>query len=137
MQKTKPKSKAQKKTGFLTGFGTSKLLVIILVVISLCCAVLLQLSLFRDYPVQGEKQKLSINTGETYSHFIDQLALENKAKFPAILKIYRKFFIKDTLKAGVYEVKAGMSVRQVLDMISNAENAQMNRILVIEGTTAK
>ena len=29
----------------------------------------------------------------------------------------------------------GMSVRQmVLDMLSNAENAQMNRILVIEGT---
>lgn len=30
-----------------------------------------------------------------------------------------------------------MSVRQVLELISNAENAQMNRILVIEGTTFK
>ena len=45
--------------------------------------------------------------------------------------------IHDTMKAGVYEVTQGMSVRQVLEMLSNAENAQMNRILVIEGTTFK
>jgi UPF0755 protein len=30
-----------------------------------------------------------------------------------------------------------MSIRQVLDMISNVDNAEMNRILVIEGTTFK
>ena len=30
-----------------------------------------------------------------------------------------------------------MSVRQVMEISSNAENAQMNRILVIEGTTFK
>ncbi len=37
----------------------------------------------------------------------------------------------------MYEVRQGMSVRQVMEMIANAENAQMNRILVIEGTTFK
>ena len=37
----------------------------------------------------------------------------------------------------MYEITIGMSVRQVLDMLSDAENAQMNRILVIEGTTFK
>lgn len=41
--------------------------------------------------------------------------------------------IHGTLKAGVYEVRQGMSVREVMQMISNADNAQMNRILVIEG----
>lgn len=41
------------------------------------------------------------------------------------------------MKAGVYEVTQGMSIRQVLSMFSDAENAQMNRILVIEGTTFK
>lgn len=30
-----------------------------------------------------------------------------------------------------------MSIRQVMEMLSNSENAQMNRILVIEGTTFK
>jgi UPF0755 protein len=45
--------------------------------------------------------------------------------------------IQDSLKAGVYEVTENMSVRNVLDMIADAKNAQMNRILVIEGTTFK
>ena len=94
-------------------------------------------SLWKQYPVQGDKQFVSINTGETYTHFIDNLAKEKKVKFPILLKIYQKFMIHDTLKAGVYEIKRGMSVHQVLDMMSNAENAQMNRILVIEGTTFK
>ncbi|EPF77336.1 endolytic transglycosylase MltG [Acinetobacter rudis] len=137
MPKTKSKSQTQKKNGFFAQNRVVKLFVIFLVIVSLCLTFVLQQSLFKDYPVQGKKQKLSINTGETYSRFIDQLAADHKVKFPTVLKIYRKFFIQDTLKAGIYEVKAGMSVRQVLDMIANAENAQMNRILVIEGTTAK
>jgi UPF0755 protein len=40
------------------------------------------------------------------------------------------------MKAGVYEVTKGMNMRQVLEMVSNIENAQMSRLLVIEGTTA-
>ncbi|WP_186365251.1 endolytic transglycosylase MltG, partial [Siminovitchia fortis] len=73
----------------------------------------------------------------TYSGFIDRLAEDDKISFPIILKLYQKLVIHDTLKAGVYEIQKGMSVRQVLELISNAENAQMNRILVIEGTTFK
>ncbi len=45
--------------------------------------------------------------------------------------------IHDSMKAGVYEIEQGMSVRQVLEMLSDADNAQMNRVLVIEGTTFK
>ncbi len=137
MPKTKSKSKTQKKNGFFSENPIVKLFFVLFVAASLCLAFVLQQSLFSDYPVQGKKQKLSINSGETYSRFIDQLAAEHKVKFPLVLKVYRKFFIQDSLKAGIYEVKAGMSVRQVLEMIANAENAQMNRILVIEGTTIK
>ncbi|WP_416202425.1 endolytic transglycosylase MltG [Acinetobacter sp. ANC 3832] len=100
-------------------------------------AIVLKLNLFKDYPVEGKKQKLSITNGETYTGFIDQLAEDKKVSFPIILKLYRKVFIHDTMKAGVYEVTQGMSVREVLDMVSNADNAQMSRLLVIEGTTAK
>src|SRR5690606_14824698 len=78
-----------------------------------------------------------IGNGETYSGFIDRLAKENHVSFPIILKLYQRIMIHDTMKAGVYEIPQGMSIRAVLDMISNAENAQMNRILVIEGTTFK
>ncbi len=129
----KPKKKAPKPAsnkmykGILIGF------------MALCVvvAIVLKSSLFKDYPVEGKKQKLSITNGETYTGFIDQLAEDKKVSFPIILKLYRKVFIHDTMKAGVYEVTQGMSVREVLDMVSNADNAQMSRLLVIEGTTAK
>lgn len=129
----KPKKKAPKPAsnkmykGILIGF------------MALCVvvAIVLKSSLFKDYPIEGKKQKLSITNGETYTGFIDQLAEDKKVSFPIILKLYRKVFIHDTMKAGVYEVTQGMSVREVLDMVSNADNAQMSRLLVIEGTTAK
>ncbi len=128
-QKTKLKS-SPKKSKF-------KIFLLLCLALLIACAVVLKLSLFQSYPVQGNKQKLLINNGETYTGFIDQLAKDNKVQFPIVLKVYRKFFIHDTMKAGVYEVRQGMNIRQVLDMVSNAENAQMNRILVIEGTTSK
>ena len=102
----------------------------------LLCTVLWS-SLFKPYPLEGKKQMLAIGAGDTYSGFIDRLAKEDKVSFPVILKLYQKLMIHDTLKAGVYEVRQGMSVREVMQMISNADNAQMNRILVIEGTTFK
>ncbi len=130
--KTKKKPKAQPKSKF-----SIKALLIVIVVFLLLVFGVLWASLFKNYPVEGKKQVLVISSGDTYSKFIDHLAKENKVNFPIILKIYQKFMIHDSLKAGVYEVNKGMSVRQVLDMLSDAENAQMNRILVIEGTTFK
>ncbi len=130
--KTKKKPKAQPKSKF-----SIKALLIVIVVFLLLVLGVLWVSLFKNYPVEGKKQVLVISSGDTYSKFIDHLAKENKVNFPIILKIYQKFMIHDSLKAGVYEINKGMSVRQVLDMLSDAENAQMNRILVIEGTTFK
>lgn len=94
-------------------------------------------SLFKNYPVDESRQRLVISSGDTYSGFIDNLAKEGKVNFPIVLKIYQKLMIHDTLKAGVYEVTEGMSVREVLEMLANIDNAHMNRIQVIEGTTFK
>jgi len=131
--KSKPKKKVQNKPPN----KIYKYIVIVFMVSLILFTFILKMSIFKAYPVEGQKQKLSINNGETYTGFIDQLAKENKVSFPIILKIYRKFFIHDTMKAGIYEVTNGMTVRQVLEMVSNIENAQMSRLLVIEGTTAK
>lgn len=125
----KPKKKTAKVK--LKGFVVFSVGLIVLALI------ILWSSLFKPYPVEGKKQMLAIGTGDTYSGFIDRLAKQDKINFPIILKVYQKIIIHDTLKAGVYEVHHGMSVRQVMDMLSNSENAQMNRILVIEGTTFK
>lgn len=133
MSKPKSKSKTKKKNQSSTFKGSLILLFgVILIVI-----IVLWSSLFKPYPIAGNTQMIAISNGDTYSGFIDQLDEDGKVSFPIILKIYQKLMIHDTMKAGVYEVKKGMSVRQVLDLFSNVDNAQMNRILVIEGTTFK
>lgn len=137
MSKTKPKPKSKKKAQAQVSNNIYKGIAIVLVVFLIITATILKMSIFKAYPVTGLKQKLSISNGETYTGFIDQLAKDDKVSFPIILKLYRKIFIHDTMKAGVYEVTKGMNVRQVLEMVSNIENAQMSRLLVIEGTTTK
>ena len=137
MATTKPKSTANKKTPQKSHNKILKFIAITIIAVVVISALILKMSIFKDYPVEGKKQKLSISNGETYSGFIDQLAKDDKVNFPIFLKLYRKFFIHDTMKAGVYEVNQGMNMRQVLQMVSDSNNAQMNRILVIEGTTAK
>ena len=134
---SKTQAKPKNKTQPVACKKSYKAVAIILIAILLLIVVVLKMSIFKTYPVNGHKQKLSITNGETYTGFIDQLAQDKKVSFPLVLKLYRKVFIHDTMKAGVYEVTQGMSVRQVLGMISNADNAQMSRLLVIEGTTAK
>lgn len=118
-------------------FKTKKIIVACVLAVFAMLLLIFSSSLWRNYPIQGEKQFISINTGDNYSRLIDRLAKQHKVHFPWVLKIYQKLMIHDTLKAGVYEVKRGMSVRQVLSMMSNSDNAQMSRILVIEGTTFK
>lgn len=132
LNKTKQQATAKPKFKFLIRIVLFAIIMVIVAVV-----VVIWSSLFKNYPVDGKKQLLIISSGDTYSRFIDRLAKENKANFPIILKLYQRFMIHDSMKAGVYEVTKGMSIREVLDMLSNAENAQMNRILVIEGTTFK
>ena len=131
-RKSKSKTKAKPKARF-----PIKKILIALMILVLGIFAVLSLSLFKNYPVENKKQVLVISAGDTYSRFIDQLAQKNQVHFPIVLKLYQKFMIHDSLKAGVYEISQGMSIRQVLALLSNAENAQMNRILVIEGTTFK
>lgn len=127
-------SKKKKPSMLVSKF---KALVIIAIGLLMIVFFVLWLSLFKNYPVKGQKQMLAISQGDTYSGFIDRLSKEKQVSFPIILKLYQRLMIHDTMKAGVYEVSKGMSVRQVLDMLSDADNAQMNRILVIEGTNFK
>ncbi len=128
--KSKKKPKAKPKSTF-------KAFWIAIFLLGLVIFGILWANLFKNYPVDGKKQLLVISSGDTYSRFIDRLTKEGKVSLPIVLKLYQKFLIHDTMKAGVYEVTQGMSIRQVLSMLSDAENAQMNRILVIEGTTFK
>ncbi|AUX86783.1 endolytic transglycosylase MltG [Acinetobacter sp. ACNIH2] len=134
--KPKPKKKPAKKGKPTATFSAKKWGIFIGLFLVIVIGILWS-SLFKTYPVEGKKQLLAIGQGDSYSGLIDRLSKENKIHFPLILKLYQKIMIHESLKAGVYEIDQGISVRQVLEFISNAENAQMNRVLVIEGTTFK
>lgn len=134
---SKPKPKVKKKAKKTPSVFSPKAIFMTVIFCAVVVVGVLWSSLFKDYPVDAPKQRLVISNGDTYSGFIDGLAQEDKVGFPIVLKLYQKLMIHDTLKAGVYEVRKGMSVRQVLDMISNIDNADMNRVQVIEGTTFK
>lgn len=136
MAKSK-KTRAKKSKTFAQKRRLKKPLFIIVLISIVVVTWVLSQSLFKHYPVNNKVQLLSIDKGETYSAFIQRLADQEKVKFPIVLKLYQKIFIHDSLKAGVYQIHQGMSVRQVLVMLSDANNAQMNRIAVIEGTTFK
>ncbi len=76
--------------------------------------------------------------GDTYSGFIDRLAKEESSEFSYYFEaVSTSDDSRQLEKRACMKSVQGMSVRQVMEMISNAENAQMNRILVIEGTTFK
>ncbi|GAB3042288.1 endolytic transglycosylase MltG [Acinetobacter apis] len=119
------------------GLWSFKTLCVCFIALILMAILVYSLSLGRHYPVQGEKQFVSIRKGDTYSALIDRLAEKNQIDFAFIVKAYRHFMIRGTLKAGVYEIEKGMSVKDVLRFMSNAENSQMNTIMVIDGTTSK
>ena len=93
-------------------------------------------SLNQNYQIKGQSHILTIDKGENYSKFIAEMSKQQHVN--AIpLKLYQKFFIHDSLKAGAYEVKSGMTIKQVLRLVSDGNNAQMNRIVLIDGTTFK
>ena len=134
-KKSKPKVKLASKGSGVLQYPLVKLVVALVVGGIGLLMLLVWQGLWRDIPMRGASQMLTIKQGQTYSGLISELSKKDQIKLPIVAKIYHRLFIHDTLKAGVYEIKKGTSVQQLLQMLSNGELAQMNRVLVIEGTT--
>jgi UPF0755 protein len=49
------------------------------------------MSIFKSVSSEGQKQKLSISNGETYTGFIDQLAKKIRLVFQSFLSFIGKF----------------------------------------------
>lgn len=127
---------SQKKMSMMTKIGLICISLGLLGV-SLSTYILVKQNLWKSYQSVENPAIISIKHGDSYSRFIERLSQEQQINYPIILKIYQKFFVKNGLKAGIYEVRPNMNIMQVIEMVSNPDNVQMNRILVIEGTTFK
>jgi len=91
--------------------------------------------LYRPLSIPADGQVLRIKAGETYSGLIRDLAQRGQLRLPILAKLYQRWFIQDSLKAGVYRLEAGQDIRQVLQRLSDGSMAQMVRVTVIEGST--
>lgn len=92
-------------------------------------------SLFRPLSVAATGKMLQIKSGQTYSGLISNLAQRDMIHFPLILRVYRSIFIHNKLKAGVYEIPAGVSASELLKLLNNGQLVQLNRVLLVEGMT--
>ena len=92
---TSKKSAKQKPKFFNRKFP--KLIAAVCVIGLLLCAYVLSQSLWKDYPTDKKVQMLSIEKGQTYSKFIDQLAQNDQVKFPIVLKLYQRLVINDII----------------------------------------
>jgi UPF0755 protein len=91
--------------------------------------------LYRPLSIPADGQVLRIKAGETYSGLIRDLAQRGQLRLPILAKLYQRWFIQDSLKAGVYRLEAGQDIRQVMQRLSDGSMAQMVRVTVIEGST--
>jgi UPF0755 protein len=114
--------------------GLTWLKTLIILSIFLLCGVVWQ-ALFRPLSVAATGKILQIKTGQTYSGLIGYLAQRDMVRFPVILKIYQRVFIHNTLKAGAYEIPAGVSASELLKLLNSGQLAQLNRVLLVEGMT--
>jgi len=106
---------------------------IILSVFALCG--MIWQSLYRPLAIASTGKILQIKTGQTYSGLITNLAQRDMIRFGFILKIYQRLFIHHTLKAGSYEIPAGINASQLLQQLNNGQLIQLNRVLLVEGMT--
>lgn len=101
---SKRPSKSKKKTKPIWSKRAIQGALIFVLGLFLVIGMILWSSLFKDYPVEGKKQLLAINDGDTYSRFIDRLAEDDHVNFPIVLKLYQRVMIHDSMKKGVYEI---------------------------------
>lgn len=136
LKKAKQPNSSAKKMSLITKIGLISIS-LGLIGLSVIGYILVKQNLWKPYQSTDSSTVISIKHGDSYSRFIERLSQEQQIDYPIVLKIYQKFFVKNGLKAGIYEVRPNMNIMQVVEMVSNPDNVQMNRILVVEGTTFK
>ncbi len=92
-------------------------------------------SLFRPLSVNESDKMLQVDSGQTYSGLIGDLAQRDMIQFPLIVKIYQRLFIHDVLKAGTYEIPDQVSASGLLQSLSQGQIFKLNKVTLIEGMT--
>ena len=111
---------------------------------SICCLLALLVlaglvwqSLYQPMNLPEKGKVLRIKDGYSYSALIRDLDQQGQIRHALIVRLYQRLFVNSTLKTGVYQVDAGLNVRELLHRLADGSMAQMVRVTVIEGSTFK
>jgi len=107
------------------------------VVVFVVLAVLVWQSLYQPLRLPEQGKILRVSEGYGYSALIRDLDQAGQIRHPIIIKIYQRLFVNTSLKAGVYQVDAGLDARELLHRLADGSMAKMVRLTVIEGTNFK
>lgn len=137
----KPKSNSQPASRQTppnrTGLRLLKWLFCSSVVLFVVLAVLVWQSLYQPIKLPAQGKILRVNDGYSYSALIRDLDQRGEIRHPLIVKIYQRLFVNTSLKTGVYQVDAGLNVRELLHRLADGSMAKMVRVTVVEGMTFK
>lgn len=136
------KSKKTKPTSHQTAPARSGFAVLKWFFLSCCLgllllAVLVWQSLYQPMKQSDQPRILRISEGYSYSALIRDLDRQGQIRHPIIVKIYQRLFVNTSLKAGVYQVDAGLDVRELMHRLADGSMAKMVRLTVIEGSNFK
>lgn len=126
MSKRKTARKATNGLGWVTGLAVLGLMVL---------AALVWQGLYRPLDIPAKGALLRIESGETYNGLLAELQQRHGLRLPVLARLYRKLFIHDGLKAGVYRLEPGLDVRELLQRLASGQMAEMLRVTLIEGHT--
>ncbi|WP_084349708.1 endolytic transglycosylase MltG [Moraxella oblonga] len=89
-------------------------------------------------PTDRPAHKLTVNAGDTYHSLLTEPNWQDTPlSFEPITRLYIKFFAKDALNLGTYEIPAHASLKQVVDILGKGAKVEMVKIQIIEGKTVK
>lgn len=103
----------------------------------LLLCVLVWQSLYQPLNLPAQGKILRINDGYSYSALIRDLDQKGQIRHPIIVTLYQRLFVNTSLKTGVYQVDAGLDIRELLHRLADGSMAKMVRVTVIEGTNFK
>lgn len=85
------------------------------------------------------EQVIQVVEGSTAEQVFDELANKDLISYTFLAKIYMKLFGSGMIYAGEYRLNDGMSLKQIVEHISNSENGQLENytLTVLEGDWAK
>lgn len=116
------------------------LLTYVVAVFIFCGVVLVAIIIYQSVFAKTNRsaQKLNVSKGDTYHSLLVAKPWQEHALASSFAtRLYIKFYANDTLHQGVYDIPAGASLKEVVEILGKGADVAMVKVQIIEGKTTK